>query len=200
MIDESGYGIRRLYEWQAERYFPMPDYVTGPDSVRLTIYGHVVDPAYSSLLIKRGADLRLDDICLLDRIQKKLPVSVENISHLRHEGLIEGRIPNIHISAKIAEMTGQEVEYVKAKRRTGGRLRSLIKDYLAQWKTADRQKINELLVDELGREMSTDDKISKISNIIAVMRRNGEIENAGTDRKPIWKLTKTSGHEGQKSV
>lgn len=200
MIDESGYGIRRLYEWQAERYFPMPDYVTGPDSVRLTIYGHVVDPAYSSLLIKRGADLRLDDICLLDRIQKKLPVSVENISHLRHEGLIEGRIPNIHISAKIAEMTGQEVEYVKAKRRTGGRLRSLIKDYLAQWKTADRQKINELLVDELGREMSTDDKMSKISNIIAVMRRNGEIENTGTDRKPIWKLTKTSGHEGRKSV
>ena len=48
--------------------------------------------------------------------------------------------------------------------------------------------------------VATDDKMSKISNIIAVMRRNGEIENAGTDRKPIWKLTKTSGHEGRKSV
>jgi len=195
MIDESGYGIRRLYEWQAERYFPMPDYETKADSVRLTIYGHVVDAAYSSLLIKRGADLRLDDICLLDRIQKRLPIAAESVAHLRREGLVEGRMPNVHISAKIAAMTGQEVEYVKARRQAGGRLKSLIKDYLAQWKIADRQKINELLLDELSKDLTVDAKIAKISNIIAVMRRNGEIVNVGTDRKPIWQLTKTKGPE-----
>ena len=130
----------------------------------------------------------------------QLVAAMREVNMIDESGYGIRRLYEWHISAKIAEMTGQEVEYVKAKRRTGGRLRSLIKDYLAQWKTADRQKINELLVDELGREMSTDDKMSKISNIIAVMRRNGEIENAGTDRKPIWKLTKTSGHEGRKSV
>ena len=199
MIDTMGYGIHQMYADQKKRYLPLHDYDLSERSVRMTIYGHVVDEAYSSLLVKRP-DLSLEDVCLLDRIQKHLAVSASAIAHLRHEGLVEGRMPHVHISARIAEITGQEVEYVKAKRRTGERLRSLIKDFLGQWGTADRKKIDELLMDELDKGMSAEAKHSKITNILAVMRRKGEIRNEGTDHNPIWRLTKTKSNEGTKSL
>jgi len=68
----------------------------------MTVYGHVVDPAYSRMLIQK-TDLPLTDILCLDRIQKKLPVSEATIRHLRRCGLIEGRQPNIHVSADLAD-------------------------------------------------------------------------------------------------
>ena len=54
---------------------------------------HVVDEAYSSLLVK-CPDLNLEDVCLLDRIQKHLAVPAAAVAHLRREGLIEGRMPH----------------------------------------------------------------------------------------------------------
>ena len=199
MIDTMGYGIHQMYADQKKRYLPLHDYDLSDRSVRMTIYGHVVDEAYSSLLVKRP-DLSLEDVCLLDRIQKHLAVSASAIAHLRHEGLVEGRMPHVHISARIAAITGQEVEYVKAKRRTGERLRSLIKDFLGQWGAADRKKIDELLMDELDKGMSAEVKHSKITNILAVMRRKGEIRNEGTDHNPIWRLTRTKTNERTKSL
>ncbi len=192
MIDTLGYGIHSIYIGQAKRYFPLPAYRTTDKSVEMTMYGHVVDIAYSTLLIRRGGEMRLDDILLLDRVQKGFHIGADAVRHLRSEGLIEGRVPHLHVSAKVAALTGHEAEYVKSRRRSGRRLQSLIKDYLTQWKTADRKKINELLIDEFDRDMETAKKMSKISNLIAVLRRNGEIVNAGTDHNPIWKLTKTN--------
>ncbi|MBL8470830.1 MAG: putative DNA binding domain-containing protein, partial [Rhodocyclaceae bacterium] len=54
MIDTMGYGIRDMYVGQARRYFPLPDYdLSERDAVKMTIYGGVVDPAYSRLLIQK---------------------------------------------------------------------------------------------------------------------------------------------------
>ena len=72
------------------------------------------DEAYSSLLVKRP-DLSLEDVCLLDRIQKHLAVTAAAVAHLRREGLIEGRMPHPHISAVVAEATGQQAEYMRKK-------------------------------------------------------------------------------------
>ena len=189
MIDTLGYGIHSIYIGQAKRYFPLPDYKMTDTSVEMTMYGHVVDIAYSTLLIRRGGEMRLDDILLLDRVQKGLRISADAVRHLRSEGLIEGRVPHLHVSAKIAALTGREAEYVKSKRRSNKRLMSLVRDYLEQWQTADRSKINELLVEELEQDLSMQQKMSRITNILASMRRRGEIVNVGTDRASIWKLS-----------
>lgn len=54
MIDTMGYGIHSIYVGQARRYLPMPDYKTNDASVEMTMYGRVVDVAYSTLLIQKG--------------------------------------------------------------------------------------------------------------------------------------------------
>ena len=98
MIDTMGYGIHWMHREQARRYFPMPDYdLSEAGAVRMTVYGSVVDLAYSRLLIQK-TDLPLTDVLALDRVQKKLPIPTEAADRLRKFGLIEGRKPNLHVS------------------------------------------------------------------------------------------------------
>ena len=186
MIDTMGYGIHRLYNWQVERYFPLPDYKVSRDSVGVTIYGHVVDPAYSSLLILKRGDLSLDDIALLDRIQKNMPVPARAIAHLKRAGLVEGRKPRYHISAAIAAATGRKTEYMKKRELPGSHYQKLIVDYLAKFAGATRQDINDFMIEEIRGEFTDLQKIAKITNLLTYLRRKGAIRCEGATRKATW--------------
>lgn len=190
MIDSQGYGIHRLYVEQRKRYFPMPDYDLGADFVKTTLYGHVVDPAYSSLLIKRS-DLKLDDVCLLDRVQKGLKIDARAVAHLRREGLVEGRVPYLHVSAKVAKAIGQKVEYTKAKHVNQNNFRRMVIEFLAQWEHADRKDFEKLLLDKFPENLTMDQKMTKISTILTSLRKAGKIRNLHTKGDPIWILCET---------
>ena len=188
MIDTMGYGIHQMYADQRKRYLPLHDYDLSDQHVRMTIYGHVVDEAYSSLLVKRP-DLNLEDVCLLDRIQKHLTVTAAAVAHLRREGLIEGRMPHPHISAVVAEATGQQAEYMRKKELPGSRYRAMLIDYIGKFNGLTRKQINDYMIPEIRGELSTEEKIAKISNLLTYMRRLGEIVNNGSATKPLWKLS-----------
>ncbi|MDE2464385.1 MAG: putative DNA binding domain-containing protein, partial [Alphaproteobacteria bacterium] len=105
MIDTMGYGIHDMYARQVKRYFPMPDYdLTVAGAVKMTIYGGVVDLAYSRLLIQK-TDLPLADVLALDRVQKNLLIPDDAAARLRKAGLIEGRKPKYYVSASVAKAT-----------------------------------------------------------------------------------------------
>ena len=131
----------------------------------------------------------LDDVCLLDRVQKKLKIDSRAVAHLRREGLIEGRLPHIHISAKLAALTGQKAEYMKKKELAGSQYRQMLIDYLEKFGRLTRREINDYLLGEIRGELSEKEKLTKISNILTYMRRKGVIENAGSDAVPLWKLS-----------
>jgi ATP-dependent DNA helicase RecG len=188
MIDTMGYGIHQMYADQKKRYLPLHDYDLTEQSVRMTIYGHVVDEAYSSLLVKRP-DLSLEDVCLLDRIQKHLGVTVAAVAHLRREGLIKGRMPHPHISAVVAEATGQQAEYMRKKELSGSRYRAMLIDYIGKFNGLTRKQINDYMIPEIRGELSIEEKIAKISNLMTYLRRLGEITNMGSATKPLWKLS-----------
>lgn len=133
--------------------------------------------------------MRLDDIMLLDRVQKGLRISAEAVKHLRSEGLVEGRVPHLHVSAKIAALTGGEVDYIKNRQKPSKFYHSLILDYLEKFKEAPREKIDELLLDEIRGPLSIEKKKGKISNILTYMRRKGYIYNSGSDTASCWKLS-----------
>ncbi len=113
MIDTMGYGIRDMHIGQDKRYFPLPDYdLTNSDKVQVILYGKIVDPAYTRMLIQ-STDLPLVDVLALDRIQKKLPVDGDVVKRLRKFGMVEGRKPNLHIAAEVAKVTGDKAAYIK---------------------------------------------------------------------------------------
>ena len=184
MIDTMGYGIHRMYAEQARRYMPLHDYLITPQSVTMTIYGHFVDDAYSSLLVKRP-DLSLKDICWLDRVQKGLSITAEVASYLRKQGWIEGRGSHLRITAKIAN---EGIGTLIPQEKTQERYRRIFIDFLRKFPGSSRQEINEFMIPNLDAELSDKQKVDKISNLMTGLRRKGKIENRGTDKNSHWFL------------
>jgi len=188
MIDSMGYGIHQMYRGQAARYFPLPDYdLSDPRAVRLTIYGSIVDPAYSRLLIQK-TDLSLMDVFALDRIQKGLPILEDAVKRLRKAGWIEGRKPNLHISAKLAAATARKVDYIRTRSQDDAFYEKLVLDFLKKFGTASRAEINQLLLEKLSESLSETQKANKMKNLLTKLRMAGKINNRGTRSHPEWTL------------
>lgn len=188
MIDTMGYGIHDMFIRQARRYFPMPDYdLSEPGAVKLTVYGGVVDPAYSRVLIQK-TDLPLDKILALDRVQKRLSISDEMIRRLRRDGLIEGRKPNLYVSASIAKATSSKVDYIKTRAQDDDFYCKLITDYLRKFGSASRDEIDKLLLDKLSDILDDGQKRKKIANLLTKLRRKAVIRNVGPKKSPTWML------------
>lgn len=188
MIDTMGYGIHDMHARQARRYFPMPDYDLGEvNAVGLTIYGGVVDPAYSRLLIQQ-TDLPLTDILALDRVQKKLPIPEEAVVRLKRLKLIEGRKPHYHVSAAVAEATANKAEYIRTRAQDDEFYAKLLTDYLDKFDQATRSEINSLLMSKLSDALDEKQKYIKISTLLTKLRRSKTIVNTGTDTAPSWRL------------
>jgi ATP-dependent DNA helicase RecG len=146
---------------------------------------------YSNLLA-RNEQLSLYDIELLNRIQFGQQPSAEVVSYLRKKGLIEGRMPNIHISRTLAETTGQRVEYSKHKGLDEQKCRSLIISALQDHKAMPRKEIEKLLWDVLSDKLSDEQKKHKVSNLLKKMKSAGVVDNEGRFAGAKWFLVSKS--------
>lgn len=82
MIDTVGSGIKRMFRSQRERFFPMPDYDLSNQKVKVTIIGKVLDLDYARVLAKHP-DITLEEIILLDKVQKRKELTEEEINQLK---------------------------------------------------------------------------------------------------------------------
>ncbi len=188
MIDTMGSGIHRMNTGQAKRYFPLPDYdLSEHNAVRMTIYGGVVDPAYSQMLMQK-TDLPFADVLALDRVQKKLSIPDEAIRHLKQSKLIEGRKPNFHVSAIVADATDSRADYIRTRSLDDEYYKKLITDYLAKFGQASRSEIDDFLTNKLSDALNDYQKIRKIGNFLSNLRRAGKIKNHGSNKTPQWRL------------
>ena len=81
LIDTQGGGIKRMFETQRRRSFPLPDYdLTDTSRVAVTIHGRILDEHYTRLLME-GLDLDLDLVMLLDRLQKGMRIASTEKPH-----------------------------------------------------------------------------------------------------------------------
>ena len=84
MIDTQGGGIKKMFQTQMKRYFPMPDYdLSGSNRVVVKIQGQVLDEKYTRLLMER-TDLDLWTVILLDKVQKRIRISREEYKKLKN--------------------------------------------------------------------------------------------------------------------
>ena len=60
-------------------------------------------------------DLSLTQVILLDRIQKGLPISRDEHQQLKKQRLVEGRFPNLIVSASVAKATGDTAYKTESK-------------------------------------------------------------------------------------
>lgn len=175
MIDTIGSGIKRIFTIQKRRFFPMPDYSIENNRVIVTITGKVLDVAYAKLLAT-NPELSLFDILLLDKVQKKKPLTDEEIAHLRAKGFIEGRKPNVHISSNLAHETAQQTAYMRQRGIDNEYCRKMIVDYLANFKTGTREDFEQVILDKLPDVLSETQKKNKIKNVLQSLKNQGIIK------------------------
>ncbi len=187
MIDTMGYGIRMMTTRQAKRYLPLPDYdLTAKDEVKLTVYGRVVDEAYTRILMEHS-DLPLVDILGLDRVQKHLPIDKTMRQHLRRTGLIEGRAPHLYVAASVAAVTDRRSEYIRTRVQGDAHYASLVLNFIDQYGQATRHDIDAMLVPLLSETLTDQQKSNKVSNLLAKMRRESVIHRDGPPSRAIWR-------------
>lgn len=189
MMDTMGFGIREvMFKGQARRYLPMPDFdLSEPRHVTVRLPGRFMDENYSRLLLTHP-DFTLADIFALDRIQKRQPISDEALKGLRRRGLVEGRKPALHLSAKVAAATDAKGSYIRHRRQDDAHYRHLILDYLKQFKQASRDDLRDMLLPVLPDVLSETQKEIKLKNLLAALRRDGLISREGPPVKSLWRL------------
>jgi len=136
MIDTATLGIRRAYNIQKAKYFPMPDYnISSGTQVEVTVYGKTIDDNYMHILYDHQ-DLDLQTVFLLDRVQKGLPLDKADVDKLRAVKLVEGRISSLFLSASASKSIDDSASYIKNKGFDDKYYKDLIVEYLKQYKTA----------------------------------------------------------------
>ncbi len=185
MIDTIGSGIRKMFNIQRNKYFPLPDYDLSNNKVRVKFYGKVLDINYAQKLA-RIPDLDIAEIINLDKVAKDKEISLEEAKILKNKGLIEGRRPNYHISPEVAEVTGEKAVYIKQRGIDDDYCRKIIIDFLNKFGEATRRDFEDILLDKLPDILSVDQKKNKIKNNLQFLRANGKIEV----KNRFWKLSK----------
>ncbi len=176
-----------MFNFQRERYFPLPDYDLSNDKVKVSISGKILDMNYARLLAQ-NKDLTLDEIIMLDKVQKKLPLAQFEEKHLKSRKLIEGRRPNYYIALHIAQKTGDKASYTKNKAFDKKYYLDLILKAISQHHTMSRADIDELLWNKLPDWMTDRQRKKKVENLIMELRMHNKIINKGTIKRSSWEL------------
>lgn len=179
MIDIVGRGIRKIFNQQWERRFPMPDYEIDAvkKEVAVRLYGNAINEKYTKLL-KENKDLCFEDCMLLDAVQKSGSISIDEAHSLKEKGLIEGEYPNIYLSETVSRSTDQLGVYIKNRGMKRQYYKDLILSFLEKKpEGAKRGEIDQLLFDLIPK--STKNPSSYVGNLLAELKND--------DTKVIYK-------------
>jgi ATP-dependent DNA helicase RecG len=192
MVDTAGGGIKKIFNFQRERFFPMPDYDLSGGKVKVTISGKILDIEYARLLA-RNKDLTLEEIIILDKVQKKQTLTEFEEKCLRSKKLIEGRKPNYYIGLKVVQKTGQKAAYSKNMAFEKSYYLDLIVKAVGVHGSLNRKDVDELLWKKLPDWMTDKQRKTKINHLLSELRSNNIINNeSGIDAKPLWVLSKSN--------
>lgn len=169
MIDTVSRGIKKMFNEQWRRHFPMPDYEIDAKNkkVSVRIYGNEINEQYTNLL-KTNNSLTLWDCISLDAIQKGRTIHEDVAQDLLNRGLIEGEAPNYTISLGVAKATRQLQGYTKQKGLDKEKIKQMVLQYLknAGSDGAKRDNIYEYVKDVMPRVKTREQQLRILGDIL----------------------------------
>ena len=187
MVDTIGSGIRKMFFYQRQRLFPLPDYNFDDNKVQVSIIGKILNIGYASILAQ-NTSLSLSEIEILNRVQLNKFISDEELNYLRKKKLIEGRKPNIYLARSVAQKIDQKIEYSNNKGFDDSYYCDLIIKALSEHKVLTKQEITKLLIKKLPDILTSKQKHSKIQNLLTKLRKSGKIENESRGIHSNWRI------------
>lgn len=172
MIDTVSRGIKKMFNEQWRRHFPMPDYEIDAKNrkVSVRIYGNEINKQYTNLL-KTNDSLTLWDCISLDAVQKGRTIHEDVAQNLLNRGLIEGESPNYTISLGIAKATNQLQGYTKQKGLDKEKMKQMILQYLKNAGTdgAKRDSIYEYIKDVMPQVKTHEQQLRLLGDILSAL-------------------------------
>ena len=172
MIDTVSRGIKKMFNEQWRRHFPMPDYEIDARNrkVSVRIYGNEINKQYTNLL-KTNNSLTLWDCISLDAVQKGRTIHEDVAQDLLCRGLIEGEAPNYTISLGIAKATRQLQGYTKQKGLDKEKIKQMILQYLKNAGTdgAKRDSIYEYVKDVMPQVKTHEQQLRLLGDILSAL-------------------------------
>lgn len=169
MIDTVSRGIKKMFNEQWRRHFPMPDYDIDAKNrkVSVRIYGNEINEQYTNLL-KTNKSLTLWDCISLDAIQKGRNIHEDIAQNLLSRGLIEGEAQNYTFSLGIAKATRQLQDYTKQKGLDKEKIKHMVLQYLknAGSDGAKRDGIYEYVKDVLPQTKTREQQLRILGDML----------------------------------
>jgi ATP-dependent DNA helicase RecG len=183
-------GIQKVFRIQKERYFPMPDYdISDSQKVVVKVYGKVLDENYSRVLFAHP-EFDLETVFLIDKVQKHIPIYKEQLKLLRSLGVVEGRMPNIYVSAQIAESIDKKAQYIRNIVHNDDYLKTMILEHLKTFGSGKKNDFMKLILPELPESLDGKQQGYKVSNLLKALKNEGLIQtDASKGKSAEWFLT-----------
>lgn len=182
MIDIVGRGIRKIFNQQWERRFPMPDYEidAAKKEVAVRLYGNAINEKYTKLL-KENKELSFEDCLLLDAVQKGHQLNEVDVQNLLSRGMIEAQDDHYYISLDVARKTKQVPEYTKSKGLEKQKLIQMILQYLKNVgeEGSKRDGIYEYLKDVLPSNKTEEQRLRALGDLLKAMKNDELIVTDG---------------------
>lgn len=187
MVDTIGGGIRKMFYFQSNRFFPLPEYETNDGRIKVSITGKVLDMDFARILAQ-NQELSLEEIILLDKVQKRKPLSELEEKHLRTRKLVEGRRPNFYFSSQLARSVKQKAKYSNIRGFEKVYYLDLILKAIREHTFLERGDVDTLLWNKLPDWMDDKQKKTKVNHLLSELRKKGKIKNLGSLAKPKWQI------------
>jgi ATP-dependent DNA helicase RecG len=108
---------------------------------------------------------------------------------------VEGRFPNVFVTAHIASLTGDRARYIRNRAFDDEHYKQMILKYLKQYRRVGRREIDTLLLDKLPDILNEGQRRNKVKNLLNALANDGLIRNAGSRRYPQWIVTSEKAGE-----
>ena len=149
--------------------------------------------SYSVFLISEKERRKANDA----KREKGKRVTEEEFKLLKKKRLIEGRRPNLFVSAEVAAATETKADYIRKRPFEKKHYKKMVEDYLRQFHVATRADFDKLLLKNLSEALMGDQKRNFVTNLLQEMRREGIIRIVGSKRGrgAKWALYKRDQEE-----
>lgn len=182
MIDTVSRGIKKIFDEQWRRHFPMPDYEIDAVNkvVGVRLYGNVINEKYTKIL-KENKTLTLQECIALDAVQKGHQINEDTAKELAEKGLIEGEYPDCQISLNVAKMTHQLPEYTRVSGLERSKLKQMTLQFIQNAGEGGtmRDGIYEYLKVALPTNKTKEQNLRLLGNILKELKDEGTISLKG---------------------
>jgi len=186
LVDTVGGGIRKMFENQVKRFFPLPEYDLSDGRVALRIYGRMTDQNYSQTLA-RNPGLSMEEIIMLDKVRRGIRLSDTEIGTLREKKLVKGR--STLLSFNSGEPVISTVTVGGEKVSAEFNLSEEMIKFIRSSGPVGRIEIERALSDRMPGSMTDVQKKNKIANTVRKLSAHGVIINIDAPRTAKYIIT-----------